>query len=102
MLQKSLLTLGAVLVLSGCQTSAYMSSAAQDGEGITCNKIYQAFDAYDRDRESASAWAELGQLINPVTSSYADMTAETAARYYDRIKAATNLSLSMKGCAPVR
>lgn len=88
-------------ILTGCQTSTYVSSAATDGDGVTCNEIYQAFDAYQQDRQSAGAWAQLSQLISPAAANYADMGVKTAARYYEQVKGATNLTLAVRGCQPV-
>lgn len=89
-------------LLSGCQTSSYMSSAATDGDGVTCNEINQAFNAYAQDRQSASAWAQLSQLISPTAGRYADMGVNTAAKYYEQIKASANIALAVRGCQPVR
>ncbi|RBP30682.1 hypothetical protein DET50_10797 [Marinobacter pelagius] len=96
-----LVAVAATTLLSGCQTSTYMSSAATDGDGVTCNEIYQAFDAYSRDRQSASAWAQLSSLISPTASNYAEMGVNTASKYYDQIRASANLALSMRGCQPI-
>lgn len=88
-------------VLSGCQTSGYMATAASDGQGVTCNKIHQTFDAYDRDRQSVSALAELSQLVNPTAGSLAEQGVQSAEAYYGQIKAITNITLSVRGCQPV-
>ncbi|MDX1818186.1 MAG: hypothetical protein R3180_10740 [Marinobacter sp.] len=98
MIVKNAMLLLAAAALAGCQTSSYVSSAATDGDGITCNEISQAFSAYQQDRQSAAAWAQLSQMISPAAGSYADMGVKTAAKYYDQIKAATNLSLAVRGC----
>jgi hypothetical protein len=102
MMFKSLVFFVAAATLTGCQTSSHVSSAAMDGDGITCNEIYQVFSAYESDRQSASAWAQLGTLISPSAGNYADMGVKTAAKYYDQIKAATNISLAVRGCQPVQ
>ncbi|KAA1176432.1 hypothetical protein FWJ25_03215 [Marinobacter salinexigens] len=78
-----------------------MSTAATDGDGITCNEIYQAFDAYNSDRQSASALAELGRLISPTAGGYADMGVNQASKYYEQIKASANIALAVRGCQPV-
>ncbi|MDX1590005.1 MAG: hypothetical protein R3296_13785 [Oleiphilaceae bacterium] len=91
----------AVSTLSGCQTSGYMASAANDGQGVTCNKIHQAFSAYDQDRQSATALAQLTQLVNPSAGSLAEQGIESTEAYYGQIKAITNITLSVRGCRPV-
>ncbi len=99
---KSLILFLTVAVLAGCQTSNYVSSAATDGTGVTCSKISQAFAAYKQDRQSADAWTQLAQLISPAAGNYADMGVNTAAKYYDQIKATTDLALAVRGCPPVQ
>lgn len=96
-----LVAVAAAALLAGCQTSSYVSSAATDGDGVTCNEIYQAFDAYSQDRQSASAWAQLSRLISPTAGNYAEMGVNTASKYYDQIKASANLALAMRGCQPL-
>ena len=92
----------AAVWLAGCQTSTYMSSAATDGDGITCSEVYQAFNAFSQDRQSASAWAQLSQVISPAASNYANMGVQKAAEYYPQVKAATNLTLAVRGCQPIQ
>jgi len=96
-----LFALAATTLMSGCQTSTYMSSAATDGDGVTCNEIYTAFDAYKQDRQSADAWAQLSRLVSPTAGNYADMGVNTASRYFEQIKASANVALAVRGCQPV-
>lgn len=99
---KSLIVVAVMGALAGCQTSNYVSSAATDGNGITCTEISQAFSAYKQDRQSADAWTQLAQVISPTAGNYADMGVQTAARYYEQIKGTTNLALAVRGCQPVQ
>lgn len=94
--------IAATALLAGCQTSGYMTSAATDGDGVTCAEIYQAFDAYERDRQSASALADLGRVISPAAGSYADLGVNQASKYYEEIKASANIALAMRGCQPIQ
>lgn len=89
-------------LLTGCQTGTYMSSAATDGDGVTCAEIYQAFEAYDRDRQSAAAWQQLSGLISPEAGALAAKGADKAAQYYESTKASVNLALAVRGCQPVQ
>ncbi|WP_375177863.1 hypothetical protein [Marinobacter mobilis] len=91
----------AATLLSGCQTSTYMSAAATDGDGVTCSEIYQAFNAYDRDRQSAEALARLSALVSPEAGSYAEMGVNSASKYYKQIEASANIALAIRGCQPV-
>ncbi|WP_250831097.1 hypothetical protein [Marinobacter sediminum] len=96
-----LFVIATATLLSGCQTSTYMSSAATDGDGVTCSEIYQAFDAYQRDRQSADALAQLSRLVSPAAGSYAEMGVNSASKYYEQIKASANIALAVRGCQPV-
>ncbi|MBW4934110.1 hypothetical protein KZO34_05580 [Marinobacter sp. F4206] len=87
--------------MAGCQTSTYMTSAATDGNGVTCGEIYQAFNAYEQDRQSADALAQLSQLVSPAAGSYAEMGVNSASKYYDQIVASANVALAIRGCQPV-
>ena len=97
----SLLVTTSLLFISGCQTSAFVSSAASDGDGVTCSEIYQAFAAYDRDRQSAEAWRQLSILISTDAGSIAAQGADKAAEYYAQAKAGANIALAIRGCAPI-
>ncbi|MDI9244264.1 hypothetical protein [Marinobacter sp. CHS3-4] len=98
----TLLLMLAASVLTGCQTSSFMSSAATDGDGITCNEVYQAFNAFSQDRQSAQAWAQLSEVLSPAAAEYANMGVKTAADYYPQVKGATNLTLAVRGCQPIQ
>jgi S-ribosylhomocysteine lyase LuxS involved in autoinducer biosynthesis len=96
------LVLPAILLLSGCQTGTYMSSAATDGNGITCNEIYQAFNAYERDRQSAQALRQLSQMVSQDAGTIAGQGIEKAEQYYPQAKASANLALTIRGCQPLQ
>ncbi|WP_312846259.1 hypothetical protein [Marinobacter arenosus] len=96
-----LFAIAATTMMTGCQTSGYMSSAATDGDGVTCSEIYQAFNAYERDRQSAEALAQLSQLVSPAAGSYAEMGVNSASKYYEQIEASANVALAIRGCQPV-
>ncbi|WP_404364365.1 hypothetical protein [Marinobacter sp.] len=69
---------------------------------MTCNEIYQAFDAYQRDRQSAQALTELSQLVSPTAGSIASSGVSSAERYYDQAKATANVALAVRNCAPIQ
>ena len=95
-------TVLAASVLAGCQTSSFMTSAATDGDGVTCAEIYQAFRAYEQDRQSAAALRQLSVLISPDAGTIAEQGADKAAQYYAQAKAGANLALAIRGCQPVQ
>jgi len=92
----------AVFSLTGCQTSGYMSSAVNDGDGVTCAEIYNAFDAYQSDKQSAQALAQLSELVYPGSGSYAQQGMSSADGYYEQAKASANIALAVRGCQPVK
>lgn len=100
-MKRPLLFALAATMMTGCQTSGYMSTAATDGDGVTCSEIYQAFNVYERDRQSAEALAQLSQLVSPQAGSYAEMGVNSASKYYDQIEASANVALAIRGCQPV-
>ncbi|WP_235937480.1 hypothetical protein [Marinobacter caseinilyticus] len=91
----------ATTLLTGCETSSYMGQAATDGTGVTCPKIYQAYRAYNADRQSAQALTELSQLVSPTAGSLAQRGVNSAASYADQIQASVNIALAVRGCQPV-
>lgn len=92
----------AISALTGCQTSSYVSSAATDGDGVTCDEIYQAFDAYNSDRQSAQYLAQLSEVVYPGSGSMAQQGVSSAESYYEQIKASANIALAVRGCQPVK
>lgn len=92
----------ALIFLAGCQTSTYMSSAASDGDGVTCSEIYQAFSAYEQDRQSAQSLRQLAQLVSPELAVYAEKGMASAESYYPQAKASANLALAVRGCGAIR
>ena len=89
------------LAMAGCQTSSQLTSSVADGEGVTCNEIQQAFNAYEQDRQSAQAYRELTQLLSPTAGNLASKGISSADQYYDQIRLSTNLALATRGCSPV-
>lgn len=87
--------------VAGCQTSGYMTSAATDGDGVTCSEIYQAFDTYQQDKQSAQSLQQLAVLVNPTAGSMAQKGVSSADSYYEQIKASANIALAVRGCQPV-
>lgn len=92
----------AMLTLTGCQTSGYVSSAVNDGDGVTCAEIYNAFDAYQSDKQSAQALAQLTQLVYPNAGAYAQQGMASADGYYEQVKASANIALAVRGCQPLK
>lgn len=90
-----------LFLLAGCQTSGYVSSAATDGNGITCGKIQQAFAAYRQDRQSALAWQQLAQLIDAQAGSLAQKGVAAADEHFAEVRASVNLALLVRGCQPL-
>src|SRR5690554_7117432 len=94
--------IAATALLAGCQTSGYMTSAATDGDGVTCAEIYQAFDAYERDRQSAGALADLGGVLGPAAGGFAVLGVNRGSRTYEELKAGGKFELAWGGGKPIK
>lgn len=89
----------ALITLTGCQTSGQLSSMASNGMGaFTCDQIQGAFSAYDADRQSVDALTNLGKMINIEYGELAGSAVQTSDAYYQNVKDATNIALTIKGC----
>lgn len=88
-------------LLAGCQTSGTVSSAASDGDGVTCNEIHQAFNAYQRDRQSIRALQQLSKLVSPSAGAIAAEGISSAEQYYPQARASANIALTIRGCQPI-
>lgn len=97
-MNKNLLLL-ALISLTGCQTSGQLSSMASSGMGaFSCDQIQTAFTAYDGDRQSVDALTNLGKMINVEYGELAETAVQSSDSYYQNVKDATNIALTIKGC----
>jgi len=97
-MNKNLLLL-AFISLTGCQTSGQLSSMAANGLGdFSCEQIQTAFSAYDGDRQSVDTLTNLGKMINVEYGELAETAVQSSDSYYQNVKDATNIALTIKGC----
>jgi len=96
-MNKKLLLL-AFISLTGCQTSGQLSSMAANGISGSCEQIQGAFSAYDADRASVDTLTNLGKMINVEYGELAGAAVQTSDSYYQSVKDATNIALTIKGC----
>lgn len=89
------------LLLTGCQSAGYVQQVATDGDGISCDKIHQAFQAYQADRQSARALTELARLIHPESTGIADQAMADSGQYFQQIRTTTDITLAVRGCPPL-
>ncbi|MFD2230060.1 hypothetical protein [Alkalimarinus sediminis] len=96
-MNKKLLLL-AFISLTGCQTSGQLSSMATNGITASCEQIQGAFSAYDADRTSVDTLTNLGKMINVEYGEMASAAVQASDSYYQNVKDATNIALTIKGC----
>ena len=68
-------------------------------DAFSCDQIRTAFTAYDADRNSFDALAELSGMTGFDFTKTATQTADT---YYDKARNSANLALIVKGCDPLQ
>lgn len=90
------LALPAAISLTGCETTSAVIGASQKGLGaLSCNEIYNTFNAYNRDKQTVSAMKELSANLGiPYTGGSPDSYLQTA-------KASANVALLAQGCSPL-
>ena len=85
--------------LAGCEMAGQARNMSTEGAGaFSCEQIRSAFAAYDADRTSFDALAELSGMTG---FDFTQTAAQTADVYYDRARNSANLALIVKGCDPL-
>jgi len=94
-----LLTVSLLFTLFGCEMAGEAKNATTGGAAaFSCDQIRAAFSAYDADRSSFKALAELSGMTGFDITQVATQTADT---YYDKARNSANLALIVKGCDPL-
>lgn len=95
-----LIAFGMVYLLTGCEMAGEARDMTGDGSSaFSCEQISAAFAAYDADRSSFDALAELSGMTGFEITRSATQTADT---YYDKARSSANLALIVKGCEPLQ
>ena len=95
-----LLTASLVSSLVGCEMAGEAKNMTGGGvDAFSCDQIRTAFAAYDADRSSFKALAELSGMTGFDFTQTATQTADT---YYDKARNSANLALIVKGCDPLQ
>jgi len=88
-----------IFSLVGCEMTGEAKNMTTGGaDAFSCDQIRTAFTAYDADRSSFSALAELSGMTGFDFTQTATQTADT---YYDKARNSANLALIVKGCDPL-
>ncbi len=96
---KLLFTAALIFSLVGCEMAGEAKNMTTGGaDAFSCDQIRTAFTAYDADRSSFSALAELSGMTGFDFTQTATQTADT---YYDKARNSANLALIVKGCDPL-
>ncbi|UCB53723.1 MAG: hypothetical protein JSW45_07030 [Thiotrichales bacterium] len=89
-----------VFTLAGCEMAGEAKNMTNEGaSAFTCDQIRTAFAAYDADRSSFDALAELSGMTGFDFTQTATRTADT---YYEKARNSANLALIVKGCDPLQ
>lgn len=85
--------------LLGCEMAGEAKNVTTGGApAFSCDQIRTAFSAYDADRSSFAALAELSGMTGFDFTQTATQAADT---YYDKARNSANLALIVKGCDPL-
>ena len=88
-----------IFSLVGCEMAGEAKNMTGDDANIfSCDQIRTAFAAYDADRSSFDALAELSGMTGFDFTRTATQTADT---YYEKARSSANLALIVKGCDPL-
>lgn len=94
-----LLTTSLIFTLIGCEMAGEARNVSSGGaDAFSCDQIRAAFSAYDADRSSFDALAELSGMTGFDFTRTATQTADT---YYEKARNSANLALIVKGCDPL-
>ena len=92
-------TVAVILLASACEmTGQARNMTTGDADAFSCDQIRIAFAAYDADRQSFEALAEISGMTGFEITNTATTTADT---YYDKVRNSANVALIVKGCDPL-
>lgn len=98
-MNKLLLTAPLIFLIAGCEMAGEAKNMTTGGaNAFSCDQIRTAFTAYDADRSSFAALAELSGMTGFDFTQTATQSADT---YYDKARNSANLALVVKGCEPL-
>ena len=98
-MNRLLLTGYLIVTLSACEMAGEAKNVTSGETGaFSCEQIRSAFAAYDADRTSFEALAELSGMTGFDFTQAATQTADT---YYEKARNSANLALIVKGCDPL-
>ena len=96
---KFLMTASLLLSVAGCEMTGQAKDISSGGvSAVSCEQIRSAFAAYDADRQSFEALAEISGMTGLEITNTATTTADS---YYDKVRNSANLALIVKGCDPL-
>ena len=97
---RSLFAVSLIIALAGCETAGQAKNMTTEGaSAFSCEQIRAAFAAYDADRSSFDALAELSGMTG---FEFTHTATKTADAYYDKARNSANLALIVKGCDPLQ
>jgi hypothetical protein len=94
-----LISASLIFSLVGCEMAGEAKNMTSgETNAFSCDQIRAAFAAYDADRNSFQALAELSGMTGFDVTQTATLTADS---YYEQARKSANLALVVKGCDPL-
>lgn len=88
-----------LLLVVGCEMAGQARNMTTgETAAFSCDQIRSAFAAYDADRQSVDALAEISGMTG---LEITDSAAASADTYYEKVRNSANLALIVKGCDPL-
>jgi len=98
-MHRLVLTASLLLLVVGCEMAGQAKNMTTgETAAFSCDQIRTAFAAYDADRQSVDALAEISGMTGFEVTNTATTTADT---YYEKVRNSANLALIVKGCEPL-
>ncbi len=96
---RAILCLCITIFITGCQTTSEVKNASTSGSiysALSCNQIYNAFRAYDADKQTLQS---LLTLTGVSTANIHGASKQTIAGYYQSARNNANIALLVQGCS---
>ena len=98
-MHRILITSALVFSFAGCEMAGEAKNVSTGGaQAFSCDQIRAAFAAYDADRSSFDALAEVSGMTG---FDFTKTATQSADSYYDKARNSANLALIVKGCDPL-
>lgn len=89
-----------IVFVAGCEMAGEARNmTTESASAFSCDQIRAAFAAYDADRTSFDALAELSGMTG---FDFTQVATQSADSYYTKARNSANMALIVKGCDPLQ